>query len=288
VTNAATDDCACVPWADAYDMGVNGTNGAFNCSEVGLGFRGDMHNIMGVGVGWTGDEFCEYMHNMKSNVCFHSQIASMNKDVDQVCSVSSACKENIAMKRGKYPKYRMKKCSKTDKLITDLSYSELKEQVIDANQVDAGLTVLLATMTVEQLAENVTTEQKERIKASGIPTTIWTNADNKTDRMVIMKNQVWIQHFHGDAGGAGLKLKINERWTSTCVEGCNMALLQKDEKVKDDDKLFPLMSPGEMAAITGLAASGAALGSTATAAFNAAAANPTAAALNGLGGKLYR
>jgi len=255
-----------------------GAEGAAICKEFGLG--------------WTGDEYCEYMHDMKSNVCFQSEIATKEgDDVDQVCFVSSACNEKD-VSGGKYPKYKMKRCSKTDNLVRDLSYSELKEQVIDANQVDAGITALLATTTVEQLAKDVTTEQKERIKASGIPTTIWKNADNKADRMVIMKNQVWMQHFHGfvDPAKKGFEavLKANEWWESSCVEGCNMALLQKDEKVKDDEKLWPLMSPGEMAAITGLAASGATLGSTAAAAGVAAATNPTAAALQGLGSKLYR
>lgn len=193
--DGATEICKCLQWSKVY-------------SEAGQGMTMPCKNGWG---GLEGTTFCGFVQKMNSSVCLHQKFQSSER-VESGCWVKPACK--IA-KQGRKNKYAFKTCRKWygDILLSELPVA-LIANMARANGVDQSVIAGFSNEHQELLVDDVSEEKLQQVKASNVPTFIWSKKDQYGDRYQVRGNQVWLHKYAPRMPG---------KWQVTCKEGCGAA-----------------------------------------------------------------
>mmetsp|Transcript_55750 Transcript_55750/g.178910 ORF Transcript_55750/g.178910 Transcript_55750/m.178910 type:complete len:237 (-) Transcript_55750:108-818(-) len=180
--------CECLPWADVY------AKGGLDCMP-GLG-------------GLAGQEFCGFITNLHSNVCLQHTFMTPSI-VDSYCIVSPQCEGSTSI-GGNVP-YSYKKCQAgVDQLLVELPIANSTNLAL-TNGIDQGCLAGYANVYVNKLIREVSKEELAKIKASGVPTFIWSMKDHFADRWEVRGDQVWVHRINPSVKGF---------WQVWCQEGC--------------------------------------------------------------------
>jgi len=191
------DNCACINWADAYGDSSN----KLSCES-------------GLGDGFGGGEFCGFVTKLHSNVCLHNKFQGDGL-TESNCFVSSSCQAENTMSLEKYgvTSVKRKTCSSSsgDKLLVEMPVAEYSE-IAKKDAVDQGVMAGYAATRIDKLTKSMSDAEMAKIKASGVPTLIWSMADHFADRWLVKGNEVWVHKFDRSLHGVW--------WRVTCKEGC--------------------------------------------------------------------
>merc|ERR1719401_2037216 len=190
------DECTCINWADAYKEGTG------------------IYCDAGLGDGFGGGEFCGFVSKLHDNSCFHNGFQTQAKYLSYSrCFVSSKCTRQVQrLSTYGIKDFSLKNCDKksNDKLLVDMPIAE-SSKIAKENGVDRGVMAGYASVRINKLTKDVSGEELAAIKASGVPTLIWSMADHFADRWQIKDNQVWVHQFSPSTPGY---------WKVYCKEGC--------------------------------------------------------------------
>jgi len=186
VSTVEKDPCACLKWAEVY------TTEGMACNP-------------GIG-GLAGPEFCNFIQHLNSSVCLQQQFMPP-KIVDSFCYVSKECPISKTLE-GENVNAKLCETGK-DVILTELPVTETKE-LARQNGCDQGCMAGYASVYRSELSRDVSPEEIAQIKASGVPTFIWSMKDHGADRLQIRDNQTWV-HKPNPAG----------YWEVSCREGCD-------------------------------------------------------------------
>jgi len=187
VLTGQQDPCACKPWAEVY------TTQGMNC-KPGIG-------------GLAGSEFCNFIKHMNSSVCLQRKFQPP-KSVDSFCYVSKECPTSKSLVG---EKVNYKTCQTgTDVLLTEMPVA--KRSALAQNLgVDQGCMAGYADAYRQELVRDTNKTEIAQIKASGVPTLMWSMKDHLAPRMEIRDGQVW-EHKFSD--------KSPTYWDVSCRDGC--------------------------------------------------------------------
>mmetsp|Transcript_70513 Transcript_70513/g.200033 ORF Transcript_70513/g.200033 Transcript_70513/m.200033 type:complete len:882 (-) Transcript_70513:56-2701(-) len=181
--------CKCIEWAKLYDQQAGG----MQCNGWG---------------GTDADVYCGMATQLRSNACFRTSYASTLPDQPSACFVSPEC----ATGRNWGLKYNMKRCvSSKDTFLAEMPVTE-RNLIAKASGVDQAFLADFAGVHQDSLVTELHKAQLEDIKASGVPTLIWSPRDPLADRLEVRDKQVWVHTFNPEA---------STRWEVSCREGCN-------------------------------------------------------------------
>mmetsp|Transcript_49550 Transcript_49550/g.114820 ORF Transcript_49550/g.114820 Transcript_49550/m.114820 type:complete len:207 (+) Transcript_49550:74-694(+) len=175
--------CPCLNWSEVYGKG------GISCAP-------------GIG-GLAGDEFCNFMRNLHSNVCVERQFMSRDHLADSVCYVSAQCAGQTHMTR--------KTCRPNeDVLLTELPLTK-STAIAKKNGVDQGCMAGYGGIYVDKLVSELSRADIEGYKSMGQPVFIWSMRDHFGPRLQIKGQEVFRHTFNPSAPGY---------WDVTCEEGC--------------------------------------------------------------------
>mmetsp|Transcript_99203 Transcript_99203/g.309197 ORF Transcript_99203/g.309197 Transcript_99203/m.309197 type:complete len:216 (-) Transcript_99203:62-709(-) len=188
-------DCTCLAWADVYASGSS-----VSCAA-------------GLGDGFGGGEFCGFIEKLRDNFCLHDKFQAEQKTLaGSKCFVKAACQGAQSLEAFGVKDLSVKACTKEsgDRLLVEMPIAEHAKIAKDLG-VDQGVMAGYASVRIDKLTKNVSGEELAGVKASGVPTLIWSMEDHFADRWLVKGNEVWVHKFSPSTPGF---------WAVSCKEGC--------------------------------------------------------------------